>query len=265
MKVMVTEFPSLGVTALSRWIFNCYIVHDGGAGQPLVIDVGLPSLATEAVSWLKQRRPGVAPVVVATHGHGDHVGGIPKLTEAMPRSVALPERIRAYVEGEKPRSPGPAALAAIAPVFGDQPRSIASIFEMVGAGRKIGYSALSVKFPDPPDQWLADGDDVAGAPAWRIIHTPGHTDDSTTLWNESSGVMFSGDAVLSCGGRAWFTPELVDESLATETEERLRPLPVRALFPGHGRPVVDTDVMAHALSPTERPPVGSSWWSKLGR
>jgi glyoxylase-like metal-dependent hydrolase (beta-lactamase superfamily II) len=87
-----------------------------------------------------------------------------------------------------------------------------------------------------------------------VLHTPGHTDDSTSLWNPRTGVLLSGDAVLSVGGRAWFTPELVDRALATASEERLRPLPVRYLLPGHGRPVVGGRVMDHALGPAERPP-----------
>ena len=66
-------------------------------------------------------------------------------------------------------------------------------------------------------------------------------------------MLLSGDAVLAVGGRAWFTPELVDPALAAATEERLRPLPVAHLLPGHGRPVVGDRVMDHALGAGERP------------
>jgi glyoxylase-like metal-dependent hydrolase (beta-lactamase superfamily II) len=263
--VLATQFPDLGVTVFSRWIFNCFVVHDGGDGRPLVVDVGLPSLARSVVEWLGERSGGGEPVVVATHGHADHVGGLPTLGPDVPRTVALPVLIDEYRNGARPRSPGPKAVLSIAPVLGDQQRSLGALVELVGAARQIGYDARGVRFPDVPDHWLRDGDRIPGASHWEVLHTPGHTDDSTAFWNDSSGVLLSGDAVLSCAGRAWFTPELVDTAIAEETEERLRPLRVTALLPGHGRPVVGTDVMAHALRPDERPPSQGRFWDRLGR
>jgi len=253
MSVVVTELPEVGITLLSRWIFNCFVVHDGGGGRPLVVDPGLPSTAAAAWSLLRSRRVRGVPVVAATHGHGDHVGGLPTLRRH-DAEVALPIRIRSYLDGERPRSPGPRAVARIAPVLRDQPRSLRSLLEVARCSRHTGYDSRRARFPDPPEHWLADGDEVPGAPDWQVIQTPGHTDDSTSLWNPRTRVLLSGDAVIAVGGRAWFTPELVDEAAAAATEERLRSLPATYLLPGHGRPVIGARVMDHALSPTERPP-----------
>lgn len=251
MSIVVTELPEVGITVVSRWIFNCYVVHDGGAGRPLVVDPGLPSTTAAALALIRGGS-GPAPVVVATHGHADHVGGIPGLA-AGGAEVSLPVRVRDYLAGEAPRSPGPREVARILPVLREQPRSLGSLLEVVRTGRHVGYDSRGARFPDPPAHWLADGDVVAGAPDWEVLHTPGHTDDSTSLWNARTEVLLSGDAVLSVNGRAWFTPELVDPVLAAATEERLRPLPVSHLLPGHGRPVVGASVMTHALGPDERP------------
>ena len=253
MSVVVTELPEVGITLLSRWIFNCFVVHDGGGGRPLVVDPGLPSTAAAAWSLLRSRRVRGVPVVAATHGHGDHVGGLPTLRRH-DAEVALPIRIRSYLDGERPRSPGPRAVARIAPVLRDQPRSLRSLLEVARCSRHTGYDSRRARFPTPPEHWLADGDEVPGAPDWQVIQTPGHTDDSTSLWNPRTRVLLSGDAVIAVGGRAWFTPELVDEAAAAATEERLRSLPATYLLPGHGRPVIGARVMDHALGPTERPP-----------
>lgn len=250
MSIVVTELPDVGITVLSRWIFNCYVVHDGGDGRPLVVDPGLPSTTAAALSLLGDRARRV--VVAATHGHADHVGGLPLLQRGG-AEVSLPVRIRQYLDGERPRSPGPRDVARIRPVFREQPRSLASLLEMAGCARHIGYDARGARFPTAPDHWLADGEPLHGAPDWQVLHTPGHTDDSTSLWNERTKVLLSGDAVLAVAGRAWFTPELVDGAAAARTEERLRPLPVECLLPGHGRPVVGRRVMDHALGSAERP------------
>ena len=110
MRPVVTELPELGITAVSWWIFNCYVVHDGGAGRPLVVDAGLPALGR----WVQRRvlAGGAQPVVVATHAHGDHVGGVPHLHEHGAQ-VVMPAKLADYLDGEVPRSPGPAAVAKI--------------------------------------------------------------------------------------------------------------------------------------------------------
>ena len=36
---MIDHLPAIGVTIFSTWIFNCYLIHDGGDGRPFVVDV----------------------------------------------------------------------------------------------------------------------------------------------------------------------------------------------------------------------------------
>ena len=249
MSIVVTHLPELGITAVSSWVFNCYVVHDAGAGRPMLVDPGVPSVTRRALELITLRGT-AAVVVVATHGHADHVGGLGAIDPA-DSTLALPDRIRSFLDGETPRSPALGEIARIRPVLRDQPFSLRPILEVARTRRHTGVDGRGARLPRPADQWLADSDVVDGAPDWQVIHTPGHTDDSTSLWNPTTGVLLSGDAVLSVQGRAWFTPELVDRDLAAATEERLRPLAVRALLPGHGRPVLGRSVMRHALGPDD--------------
>ena len=41
MSLVIEPMPDLGNTRVSRWIFNCYVIHDGDDG-PAVVDAGLP-------------------------------------------------------------------------------------------------------------------------------------------------------------------------------------------------------------------------------
>lgn len=252
---MIEELPGLGVTVISRWIFNCYVIHDGGAGAPLVVDLGLPSHVDVVAADLALCGVGLEGLqVVATHGHADHLGGVPELLGRCEPVIALPVTLSAMADGSVPlRSPGPREVARILPVFGDQPRDLGAIRELVPAARRVGFDARRVRLPDAPIRWLSDGEVLPGAPDWRVIHTPGHTDDSISLYRPSTGTLIAGDAVLSVGGCAWFNPEFVDRRSSEETERALRGLDVEHLLPGHGR-VVQGRVMERALSFEERPP-----------
>jgi glyoxylase-like metal-dependent hydrolase (beta-lactamase superfamily II) len=69
MSLVIDVMPELGVTRLSRWIFNCYVLR-GGDGA-VVVDAGLPRVAGDLAAVLR-RLGGTLHAVVATHGHSDH-------------------------------------------------------------------------------------------------------------------------------------------------------------------------------------------------
>jgi glyoxylase-like metal-dependent hydrolase (beta-lactamase superfamily II) len=85
-----------------------------------------------------------------------------------------------------------------------------------------------------PDIVLSDGDTIGGL---LVIHTPGHTPGSISLWSEQDKVLISGDTVFTDGafGRYDF-PGGSRQALA-KSLDRLAPLNVEGLYPGHGEPV----------------------------
>lgn len=54
----------LGIHVCSRWLFNAYVVADGGAGRPFVVDPGLPVTASAAARVLARLPP--AALLTAT-------------------------------------------------------------------------------------------------------------------------------------------------------------------------------------------------------
>jgi glyoxylase-like metal-dependent hydrolase (beta-lactamase superfamily II) len=253
---VVTELPEIGVTAISKWVYNCYVVHDGGDGRPFVVDLGMPSQLPEVEAVVRRLGGELADLAtaVATHGHADHVGGLPGLRERAGTEVRLPHAIDEMRAGRCAlRPPGLRAVAQILPVLATQPLDLAASLEVKDTMAVIGWDGDGVRLPFEPDGWLRDGDRLPGLAAWQVLSTPGHSDDSTCLYHAPTRTLISGDAVLSVEGRGWFNPEYVDGRQSVATESRLRGLDVEHLLPGHGLVVQGPDVMDRSLSFGDRP------------
>lgn len=241
-----------GIEIISRWIFNCYAVRDGGLGSPVVVDAGIESNAHDAAALTGAGDD--AGIVVATHCHTDHIGAAPSLIERTRAELHIPEKARDYVAGEKPRTPDPRAMAKLWPVLLDQ-RFSGKALKEAGQGMKVaGYASGDFRLPVEPAGYLADGDSLPGAPDWNVIRSPGHTDDSISFYNTATKTLCSGDAIVSCAGRAWFNPEFCDPAQSADTEARMRDLDVELLLPGHGTPLAGRRLLANARSFREHLP-----------
>ena len=269
---VVRHLPGIGVTVVSRWVFNCYVVHDRGDGRPMVVDLGLPSQLPVVRTVLRDlgRDPDDLGAVVATHGHVDHVAGLTALRPTPGTDVLLPRTVEELLDGSRAlRSPGPVAMSWILPVVAEQPRDWAAVRELQPLMGTVGYDGRRIAFPVAADGWLDDGAALPGAPDWRVVHAPGHTDDSTCLYHRPTRTLISGDSVVSFAGRAWCNPEYVDAERSAGTAERLRSLPVEHLLPGHGQVVTGADVMGVAWGCDDRPPrsgrLRALWRIAMGR
>ena len=90
----------------------------------------------------------------------------------------------------------------------------------------------STRAAAPATRLLEDGDVVdLGDRAFEVLHLPGHSPGSIGLWDASTGVLFSGDAVYD----GPLLDELSDSDIAAyvATMRRLRELPVTVVHAGH--------------------------------
>jgi glyoxylase-like metal-dependent hydrolase (beta-lactamase superfamily II) len=85
-----------------------------------------------------------------------------------------------------------------------------------------------------PDAGIEDGECIAaGESLLRAIHTPGHASNHVCLVLEESGLLFTGDHLMS-GSTVIIIPPDGSMRLYLESLRRLRDVPVRSLAPGHG-------------------------------
>jgi glyoxylase-like metal-dependent hydrolase (beta-lactamase superfamily II) len=106
-----------------------------------------------------------------------------------------------------------------------------------------------------PTRTLEEGDVVdLGDRHFEVLHLPGHSPGSLGLWEQASGILFSGDAIYD----GPLLDDLPDSDVSdyVRTMQRLRELPVRVVHGGHdasfGRERLIELANAYIVSRSER-------------
>jgi glyoxylase-like metal-dependent hydrolase (beta-lactamase superfamily II) len=228
-------------------LVRAYIIS--GAEGLMVIDPG--SVGTADAVMTEIRRMGgrsMAEVrgIVATHFHFDHIGGIGRLLRECPTGtpVLCHHRVRDYLDGTRslPRMENWFTAFFVAALkscrYLRRPSHI--WFESLAG---IPLPGFGNRFPPPFGKerirWLGGDGRVRygiGFDGWDVIETPGHTEDSISLYHEESREFLCGDLILNLdrdGGRLNHFCE--DRATAEKTFrflcETIRP---RVIYPGHG-------------------------------
>lgn len=177
---------------------NCYLVWDEESREAVIIDPG-----DDADFILRKIQDfNLKPtLIVATHGHFDHVLCVTELR-----------------------------LAFKIPFLIHQ----ADLFLLKRLQETTRYFTGTETDPIlPPDKFVKEGDVIKfGKEKLKIIETPGHTPGSLSFY--TPGILFSGDTIFSSGvGRTDFSyasPKKLKSSL-----KKLFQLPNKTIvYPGHG-------------------------------
>ena len=181
--------------------FQQYLVL--GSERAMLIDSGF---GLDSLKKIVDGLTDLPVVLVNTHGHPDHCGGNAEFGRAYLHPAD--NELRRYKSSYASRA------------------EEAARWGIEGAAERLQ--------PDPPEtEPLADGQEFdLGGRVLRVIHTPGHTVGSVCIFDERTGALFAGDNIQG------MATALVESSAATVSEylrsmERLRELPVKAVYTGH--------------------------------
>ena len=145
---------------------NCYAYVS--QGDCMVVDPGASGARiAEALSDVR------VSLVVATHRHHDHVGGVKELVE---------------------QTGSPWAIGAV-----DAPGAVRAL-ELTS--HDFDWEVEEVFDPPEPDRRLAEGDVLeVGTARFMVIEAPGHTEGGIVLLGEGSaeGIAFVGDTLFANG------------------------------------------------------------------
>ena len=181
---------------------NCYIIFDEESRETMVIDPA--GDVKEIVNMIKNILKGNLKYIYLTHCHGDHIAGVTELKNQCGGKILIHR------------------------------------FDSEGLNN-VNIN-LSTIIDLPPieleaDSRIDDNDLIhLGKLEFQVMHTPGHTKGSTSLYCAEQKCVFSGDTIFrGTWGRTDLPTGSIEEIMDSITNKLLR-LPDNAIvYPGHGK------------------------------
>ncbi len=186
-----------------------------------LIDTGFRGSARHIVNFIRRlgRSPEEISLIILTHNHLDHAGGLAELKRFTPAKVVLH---KADISADENQLPYPKVITKLLHI---PPFSLS---------RPLVYVQ-----PSEVDIQVEGGEVFSPLGGLQVIHTPGHTRGSISLFSPKKRLLMVGDALNKRHKEMRLPPKMVstDLSQAVDSVRRIAQLDFDTLCFGHGRPI----------------------------
>jgi hydroxyacylglutathione hydrolase len=195
---------------------NSYLVFEED-GSLTLIDTGMAKDGKRILNYVQNnlsKKASDIKTIVLTHSHVDHVRGAYGLKKATGARVAIHELDADYLSGKRQELLPKGAIGILFRIL--SPFFKFTTFE--------------------PDQKLTENDRIGHL---IVVHTPGHTPGSISLYDPKSKLIFVGDTIRYSKGKVegppkQFTPNMVQ---AIASVQKISNFDFEILLSGHGQPL----------------------------
>ena len=177
---------------------NCYIIYDENIKEGIIVD---PGGDAKTILEIVEKKELNIKYIVLTHGHGDHIGGVSQIRDALNITVLAHELEREM---------------------------------LIDGSKNLSSTMTTGTIEIEPDILLKDGDIIQfGGLKGIVIHTPGHSKGGICLKIED--VLITGDTLFKDSiGRT----DLIGgdyKTIINSIKEKLLIYPNHTkVYPGHG-------------------------------
>ena len=186
---------------------NCYIVEDEETKEAMVIDSGgEPDKIIEMLDIIEAK----VKYIYLTHCHSDHIGAVATVKEKKGGKVLIHRDDADGLDNED-----------------------------INLSETIDMGHIELE----PDSRVDDGDLIhVGNIEFKVLHTPGHTQGSSSLYCKKEGLLFSGDTLFRGTWGRTDLPTSSFEAIMKSITEKLMVLPDETVvYPGHGKSTLIMD------------------------
>lgn len=206
MKQIVPKLYTLTGMVMGR----VYLIE--GADSLTIIDAALAFSVPAILKQTAQFADKPVKRILITHGHPDHIGGLPALKQATGAELIFSEIERPYIEGTQPLPRPPGRLP--------MPQQT-----LPGT---------------PVDRVVNEGDVIdTGIGDLHVVFTPGHAPGHISFWQPEQRILFTGDTMMHLLGRLRLPVPLftLDMDENRRSVQKLADLEPAVLCFGHGTPI----------------------------
>ncbi len=165
--------PAAPVIVLDRFVYSYILV-----GETItLIDTGVAGCEKAIFDTIRSagRDPAEIALIILTHSHPDHIGAAKAIRHATGCSIAAHPAERGWIEDLE---------------LQNRERPVPGFATLVGGSVQLDYELVEGDGIEPDDTRTVD---------LQVLHTPGHSAGSISLWMQSEGVLFSGDGIPVAG------------------------------------------------------------------
>ena len=206
----------VGEFGTNCWLYAIEDTPDASGKRPCIVidpgdEGGVIASRLEELNW--------TPIYIfLTHGHFDHLAGLPDLLEVLKKDGGASPLPKIGIHRSDSQYLGKKALTAHRDTF------------TADGGSSAYVDALWKPLPDA-DIILEDGGTTG---PFKVLHLPGHTPGSVSLYDEKNGILFSGDTLFKNGYGRTDLPGGDWDQLCESLKRLLSLNGDIVVYPGHG-------------------------------